>query len=81
MEIDEKQQKFEELAEQRVTAACHRIDLIGNLANKNSYHYTEKQVSEIFSAIDATIASVKQKFQTSPKAAKKAFKFGEADND
>lgn len=43
MENDEKQKKFEDLAVKRVTEACHKIDLISNLSNRSSYHYTDKQ--------------------------------------
>lgn len=75
MENDEKQKKFEDLAVKRVTEACHKIDLVGNLSNRNSYHYTDKQVEEIFTAIDSAVVNLKEKFKTPVKDGKKVFKF------
>ena len=40
---DEKMTKFEEMATKRVQNALHAIRLIGNLSNRNAYHYTEEQ--------------------------------------
>ena len=35
-----KMEKFEELAEKRVSDTLKKLQLIGNLANKNNYDYT-----------------------------------------
>ena len=37
MSMDKKQEKFENLAERRVTEAIHRIWIIGNLSNTVNY--------------------------------------------
>ena len=42
-----KRQKFIELAESRVNRAIKDIRLIGNLANKNSYEYSEDDARKI----------------------------------
>ena len=60
---DEKTQKFEELAARRVENAIHSIGIIGTLGkNKSKYHYTQEHVDQIFGAIDAAVADMKENF-------------------
>ena len=44
----DKRKKFVELAEARVNRTVKDIRLIGNLSNRGSYEYSEKDVREIF---------------------------------
>ena len=44
MSINEKKQRFIELANKRVNKALKQISLIGNLSNTNNYEYTQDEV-------------------------------------
>jgi transcription elongation GreA/GreB family factor len=62
MNVNEKREKFRELAEKRVTRAIKDIRLIGNLANKNNYQYTDQDGAKICAALEAEIKSLRAKF-------------------
>lgn len=55
-------EKFEELAEKRVSETLKKIQLIGNLANKNNYDYTDKHVKQIIETLDSELKLLKNKF-------------------
>jgi len=59
----DKQAKFMELAENRVNRALNDIRLIGNLANRNNYDYSEEQAQKILAVLEGEIKSLKSKFQ------------------
>ena len=61
-ESDEKAAKFREIATRRTNSACEKIILLGNLSNQGAYHYTQKQIDAIFSALEKAIAETKSKF-------------------
>lgn len=67
--------KFEELAEKRVTDTLKKLQLIGNLANKNNYDYTDSHVKQIIDTLEAEIKALKNKFLEENKERKKEFKF------
>lgn len=75
MTDNKKMEKFEELAEKRVSDTLKKLQLIGNLANKNNYHYTEKHVKQIIDELEEGIKSLKNKFAEESKERKKEFKF------
>ena len=54
---------FERLAEKRVNEAIKKIRLIGNLANKANYDYTEGHSKRILEALEAELKNVKSKFK------------------
>lgn len=58
-----KHDKFVELAQSRVTNALEKISLIGNLANKNNYEFSEEEIAKIFKAIDDTCETVEASFK------------------
>jgi len=58
----DKRKKFVELAEARVNRAAKDISLIGNLSNRNSYEYTERDVKEIFRALQKELDAAKSRF-------------------
>jgi hypothetical protein len=58
-----KAKKFSTLAGKRVNAALTKINLIGNLANRSSYHYTGEQIGKIEKAINAAHDAVLLKFK------------------
>lgn len=69
----DKRQKFVELAEKRVCRAIEMIRLIGNLANRSNYEYTEEEQAKILAALEVEVKRVKGRFAT--ETAKKIEKF------
>ncbi len=61
--MSEKLEKFERLAERRVNEAMKKIRLIGNLANRNNYEYTEKHAKKIIDALEAELRTLKSRFK------------------
>jgi len=60
----EYRQKFVKLANRRVSSALKQIQLIGNLANRSSYDYTEEDVSKIFKALNSELNACNKRFDT-----------------
>ena len=60
--IETREDKFKRLAESRVNAIIDKMRLLGHLANKSNYNYTDKQVDAIFKAIQKDLNSTKAKF-------------------
>ncbi|MCE4048982.1 hypothetical protein LXM54_10850 [Bacillus sp. Au-Bac7] len=58
-----KLEKFEELGEKRMNEAIKKIRLIGNLANRNNYDYTDEHAKEIFRTLETEIQILKTKFR------------------
>lgn len=61
--MNEKRDKFERLAEKRVTETIKRIRLVGNLSNKNNYDYTEAHAKQIIDTLENEIKLLKNKFK------------------
>ena len=57
-----KRQKFKELAEKRTNKAITAIKVIGNLSNRNSYHYKDEEVKNIIKALRAAVSEVEGRF-------------------
>ncbi len=57
-----KMEKFERLAERRVSDAVKKLRLIGNLANRNNYAYTDQHVKQILQMLNAEIRDLKRKY-------------------
>lgn len=72
---DKKAEKFKELAEKRVTDTLKKLQLIGNLANKNNYDYTDEQVKQIIYTLESEIKTLKLKFTEENKQQSTEFKF------
>jgi len=62
MNNDIKLKKFEELAEKRVNEAIKRLRIIGNLANRSNYHYSDAHVRQIYRALEDEFKSLKARF-------------------
>ncbi|WP_458354475.1 hypothetical protein [Peribacillus frigoritolerans] len=75
MSDNKKTAKFEELAEKRVSETLKKLQLIGNLANKNNYDYTEAHVKQIIDTLETEIKVLKNKFTEESKSRKTEFKF------
>ena len=50
-------ERFVRLAEGRVNATLDKLRLIGQLANRRNYEYTDEQVAAIFRAIQKELNS------------------------
>ena len=57
-------ERFVRLAEARVTKVRQTLRLIGNLSNRHNYEYTDEDVKDIISALDAEMKVLRAKFQT-----------------
>ncbi len=58
----DKRKKFVDLAEARVNRAIKDIRLIGNLANKAAYEYTDEDAKRIFRALRKELDSAQSRF-------------------
>jgi hypothetical protein len=56
--------KFIELAEKRVTKTIKDLRLVGNLANKANYSYTDNDSRKIISVLETELKSLRRKFET-----------------
>ncbi|WP_339192070.1 hypothetical protein [Bacillus sp. FSL K6-1003] len=75
MTENKKREKFEGLAEKRVTETIKKIRLIGNLVNRNNYDFTDEHVKQILSKLDEELRLLKVKFNDGEKEKATAFKF------
>jgi len=58
----DKRGKFVELAEARVNRAIKDIRLIGNLANKSAYEYSEEDARKIFRTLQRELEAARSRF-------------------
>lgn len=58
----DKRAKFVQLANQRVNRAIDQIRLVGNLANRNAYEYTEDDSRKIIKALQQSLDKAKARF-------------------
>ena len=58
-------ENFIRLAESRTEKAIKAIRVLGNLSNPTNYSYTEKDVEEIFSALNNELKTAKALFTKS----------------
>ncbi|MBJ8007713.1 hypothetical protein [Bacillus cereus] len=72
---NEKLNKFEQLAEKRVSEVLKKMQLIGNLANKNNYDYTDKHVKQIIETLESELKMLKSKFGEKSLERRTTFKF------
>jgi hypothetical protein len=70
-----KADRFERLAERRVSEVVKKMRLVGNLANRRNYTYTEDHVRQILEAIDAEMRQVKAKFRQETSSQSQRFSF------
>lgn len=72
--MNQKREKFVELAEKRVTRAIKDLRLIGNLSNKNNYAYTEPDIQKITSSLEQEVKNLKIKFSSDDGKVQPVFK-------
>ena len=59
---ESKREKFVRLAEARTNKIIDMLQLLGNCSNTSAYEYTQKDVDQIFTAIEAETREAKKKF-------------------
>jgi hypothetical protein len=59
---ESREEKFARLATRRVNHILHETKVLGNLANRNNYSYTDEQVARIFEVIEGSTSDVKALF-------------------
>jgi hypothetical protein len=59
----DKEAKFVELANRRVNRAIKDIRLIGNLANRRNYIYSDDQARKIIKILQKEIESIRRSFE------------------
>lgn len=74
MQSRDKSTKFVELANKRVNRALKDIQLIGNLANRQNYEFTDDQAKKILKALQQEIDYLKQSFLSTGESGKSEFK-------
>ena len=57
-----KRDKFVRLAEARTNRIIDTLQLLGNCSNTSAYEYTQQDVDQIFTAIEAEVREAKKKF-------------------
>lgn len=72
-ELRDPSERFVELANKRVTNAIKSIRLVGNLANKRAYHYTDADSRKIIKAIHEELEILKTRFRGDRSDAEKIF--------
>ena len=74
-DLEDKLARFERLAQRRVTEALKSLRLIGNLANRHNYSYSEEHVRQIFDALDSELRRLKMRFKDQNIKGNQAFNF------
>lgn len=77
--MNNKSKKFIDLANKRVNKTIKDIRLIGNLANKQNYDYTEQQAKQIIKALQQELDDVKHSFSNTAVSNKKTFVLDETE--
>lgn len=66
-ETDRRRQKreaFRKLAEKRTNAVLDKVRILGNLANRSAYDYSDADIRKIFGAIRKELRLTETTFQT-----------------
>jgi hypothetical protein len=66
--------KFKELAEKRVNRAIKDIALVGNLANRSNYSYTDQDAKKILKALKDALDETRTRFESGGAVAKNEFR-------
>lgn len=74
--MESKREKFVRLAEARTNKTIKMLQLIGNLSDRRSYEYSDKDISVIFNTIEKELKISRQKFETSSLNKNNTFKLG-----
>ena len=70
-----KKQRFERIAERRVTEALRQLRLVGNLSNRANYEYSSEQVKQMFDALENEFKQLRQRFRDEGSTPGRSFSF------
>jgi hypothetical protein len=70
-----KAERFDRLAVSRVNKALDAIAMIGGLAAKGNYDYTDEKVAKIFGALETEMTKLQAKFKNPEAKATEGFSF------
>lgn len=71
MSTETKNERFRRLAESRGNRLIREISLLGNLANRKNYSYTEQEVEQLFEPIQRELNEVRALFDNELPSTKK----------
>ena len=60
---ESKLERFERLAQKRVTEALRRLRLVGNLSNRANYDYSDDHVRQLLDALEAELKQLRNRFR------------------
>ena len=60
--MESKKERFKRLASARTNQVLHKLKVLGNCANRQTYDYSVEEINSIFSAIEKKAKEVKSKF-------------------
>ncbi|MDN8617298.1 hypothetical protein [Variovorax ginsengisoli] len=72
--MNDKREKFVELAEARVSRTIKDLQLIGNLSNRSAYEFTDADVRKMFLALQKALDTAKARFSRGGEAGGGEFK-------
>jgi len=61
------EERFKRIAEARTNAVLDRLRILGNLSNRQMYHYSAEDIDKIFSVINERVRETRSKFRFSNK--------------
>lgn len=70
----DRRERFVALAEARTDKALNAIRLLGNLANRSNYEYTEADVVQILRALESEVKAVKSRFADATAGRERTFR-------
>lgn len=60
--INNKKERFRNLAEKRTNVVLQKLKILGNCSNRSAYDYSDVDITKIFSAIEQKIRETKARF-------------------
>lgn len=70
-----KSEKFKILSEHRVNLILDKIRILGNLANRSNYEYSQEEVTRMFRVVEKALKETRDKFSPKGKRNKHKFKW------
>ncbi len=70
-----KRERFKNVAGRRVQKVLDNLDSLSRCANRNSYDYTENDISKMIDAINDKLKSLESSYTINTKATKNIFEF------
>jgi hypothetical protein len=73
--MNKRRERFINVGERRINNALKAINLIGNLANKGNYEYSQSEVKRIEKVLKEELAATMNKFDNKNSKSKNGFSF------